>query len=53
VTLGGVDTVATPELERDRAVFRRALFEVAQDLRMRGFESADSERWRIRLKQSV
>jgi hypothetical protein len=50
VTLGGVDAVATPELERDRGVFRRALFEVAQDLRLRGFESEASERWRVQLK---
>ena len=50
VTLGGVGAAPTPELERDRAVFRRALFEVAQELRLRGFESADSERWRVLLK---
>lgn len=52
VTLGGVGAPPGPELERDRAAFRRALFEVAQDLRLRGFESADSERWRLRLKAS-
>ncbi len=50
VTLGGVDAAPSPELERDRASFRRALFEVAQDLRLRGFESDDSEAWRVRLK---
>lgn len=50
VTLGGVGALPSPELERDRAVFRRALFEVAQELRLRGFESADSERWRLKLK---
>ena len=50
VTLGGVDAAPSPELERDRASFRRALFEVAQDLRLRGFASEDSEAWRMRLK---
>lgn len=50
VTLGGVAAPATPELELDRAAFRRALFEVAQELRLRSFETADSERWRLRLK---
>lgn len=50
VVLGGADAAPSPELERDRASFRRALFEVAQDLRLRGFESADSEAWRLRLK---
>jgi hypothetical protein len=52
VLLGGVDAAASPELERDRGRFRRALFEVAQDLRLRGFDSADSEAWRVRLKTS-
>ena len=51
LTLGGVDAAPSPELERDRAVFRRALFEVAQELRLRRFDSADSEAWRVRLKQ--
>jgi len=50
VTLGGVGAALTPELERDRAAFRRALLEVARELRLRGFESADSERWRLALK---
>jgi hypothetical protein len=50
VTLGGVDAKLTPELERDRGVFRRALYEVAHDLRLRGFESADSERVRLQLR---
>ncbi len=50
VTLGGVSAKTTPELELDRAAFRRALFEVAQELRLRSFESANSERWRLRLK---
>jgi len=50
VTLGGVGAPATPELEADRAAFRRALFAVAQDLRLRSFESPDSERWRLLLK---
>ena len=52
VTLGGVAAALTSELEHDRAIFRRALFEVAQELRLRGFESADSERWRLRVKPS-
>jgi len=50
VTLGGVGREPTPELERDRAAFRRALFLIAEELRLRGFESDDSERWRRRLK---
>lgn len=50
VTLGGVTAPATPELERDRAAYRRSLFLVAEELRLRCFESADSERWRVRLK---
>ena len=50
VTLGGVDAEPSPGLELDRAAFRRALFEVAQELRLRSFESEDSERWRVRLR---
>ena len=50
VTLGGVTAPLTPELERDRGAFRRMLFLVAEELRLRAFESADSERWRLRLK---
>ena len=50
VTLGGVDAAPSPELERDRTSFRRALFLVAEDLRLRGFDSEDSEAWRVRLK---
>jgi hypothetical protein len=51
LTLGGVAAPPTPELERDRASFRRSLFLVAQELRLRTFESADSERWYARLKR--
>jgi hypothetical protein len=36
-------------LERDRAAFRRALRLVAEELRLRAFANADSERWRTRL----
>jgi len=50
VTLGGIDGEVTPELELDRAAFRRALAAVAQELRLRSFASEDSERWRQRLK---
>jgi len=50
VTLGGVASPEDGELERDRGVFRRALFAVAEELRLRGFESEDSERWRVRLR---
>jgi hypothetical protein len=50
VTLGGVNAKPTPELELDRAAFRRALFEVAQELRLRFFETPGSEQWRLRLK---
>jgi hypothetical protein len=52
VTLGGVDAPASAELERDRGLFRRSLFRVAEELRARGFESEDSERWRKRLRGS-
>jgi hypothetical protein len=50
VTLGGVGAPESPELERDRGVFRRSLFAVAQELRLRGFASEGSERWRVRLR---
>jgi hypothetical protein len=50
VTLGGVDAPESDELARDRGVFRRSLFAVAEELRLRGFESDASERWRKRLK---
>jgi len=50
VTLGGVGAEESDELARDRGVFRRALFAVAQELRLRGFESEASERWRLRLR---
>jgi len=50
VTLGGADVPETPALAADRAAFRRALFEVARELRLRAFESEDSERWRIRFR---
>ena len=50
VTLGGVEAAESAELARDRGVFRRALFAVAQELRLRGFESEGSERWRLRLR---
>jgi len=50
VTLGGVGAPVTPELERDRITFRRALAAVAQELRLRSFASEDSERWRERWK---
>ena len=48
VTLGGVGAEVTPDLERDRAAFRRALAAVAQELRLRSFASSDSERGRAR-----
>jgi len=51
VTLGSSTDVETPELAYDRAAFRRALYLVAQDLRLRAFESEDSERWRARLRE--
>jgi hypothetical protein len=48
--LGGPGAEMTPDLERDRAAFRRALAAVAQELRLRSFASVDSERWRARWK---
>ena len=51
VVLGGEAAPVSPELESDRAAFRRALYEVAQELRLRSFESQDSERWRVRLRR--
>jgi hypothetical protein len=50
VTLAGEAAPETAELAWDRKAFRRALFLVAQELRLRAFESADSERWRLRLR---
>jgi hypothetical protein len=50
VTLGGAEVPETPDLAADRAAFRRAMFEVARELRLRAFESEDSERWRIRFR---
>jgi hypothetical protein len=50
VTLGGSGAPETAELELDRAAFRRALYRVAQELRLRRFESDGSERWRLRLR---
>ena len=50
LTLGGVDAPPSDELERDRGIFRRSLFRVAEELRLRGFESPESERWRLRLR---
>jgi hypothetical protein len=50
VTLGGAAAARTPELESDRAAYRRALHLVAQELRLRAFESEGSERWRLRLR---
>ena len=50
VTLGGAAAPETPELVHDRAAFQRALYRVAQELRLRAFESEGSERWRLRLR---
>jgi hypothetical protein len=50
VTLGGEGAPQTPELAFDRAAFRRALYRVAQELRLRAFETEGSERWRVRLR---
>ena len=51
VVLGGETAPVSPELESDRAAFRRALLEVARELRLRAFESDGSERWRLRLRR--
>jgi hypothetical protein len=50
VTLGGAQAAETPELAHDRQAFRRGLFLVAQELRLRAFDTPDSERWRVRLR---
>jgi len=52
VSLGGDAAPVTPELELDRAAYRRALFRVAEELRLREFDSPDSERWRVTLKRA-
>ena len=53
VTLGGAAASESEELAWDRAAFQRALYRVAQDLRLRAFESEGSERWRLRLRESA
>lgn len=50
LVLGGASRAVTPDLERDRARFRRALWLVADDLSLRGVASAESEAWRSVLK---
>ncbi len=39
-------------LARDRARFRRALWQVADDLSLRGVASPQSEAWRLRLREA-
>jgi hypothetical protein len=46
LVLGSEAAPATPELERDRASFRRALWLVADDLSLRGVATPASEAWR-------
>jgi hypothetical protein len=48
--LGGEAAAATPALERDRADFRRALWQLADDLSLRGVGSPESEVWRVKLR---
>jgi hypothetical protein len=50
LALGGDEVEIGPELERDRARLRRALFLVADDLSLRGVASPESESWRVRLR---
>lgn len=50
VVLGSANAAPTPELERDRARFRNALWLVADDLSLRGVASAESEAWRAKLR---
>jgi hypothetical protein len=50
--LGSGNVAPTPELERDRARFRHALWLVADDLSLRGVASAESEVWRAKLRGS-
>ena len=53
VSLGGANAKLTPDLELDRAAYRRGLFLVAQELRLRELDSPDSERWRLALKTAA
>lgn len=50
LVLGGVDAQPNRGLEQDRARLRRALFQVADDLSLRGVASPHSEAWRLRLR---
>jgi hypothetical protein len=50
LVLGSEGAPPTPELERDRASFRRALWLVADDLSLRGVASPESESWRQKLR---
>ena len=50
LVLGSEGAPATPELERDRAEFRRALWLVADDLSLRGVATPASEAWRQKLR---
>lgn len=52
LVLGGAQRPVTPDLERDRTRFRRALWLVADDLSLRGVASAESEVWRRALKST-
>ena len=50
--LGGADRVQDAESARDRERFRRALFEIADDLALRGLGTPDSDWWAEQLRTS-
>lgn len=50
LVLGSESAPPSPALERDRARFRRALWQVADDLSLRGVASPESEAWRAKLR---
>ncbi|MBM4335887.1 MAG: hypothetical protein FJ108_08240 [Deltaproteobacteria bacterium] len=53
LALGGESATPSPELERDRARLRHALWLVADDLSLRGVASPDSESWRLALRAQL
>lgn len=53
LALGGENAAPSPELERDRARLRHALWLVADDLSLRGVATPASESWRIALRAQL
>ncbi len=50
LVLGSAAAPQTPEVERDRVRFQRALWLLADDLSLRGVASPESESWRQKLR---